>query len=226
MPLIHKDNDPLFPEGHEAPYFKLFTSWTINGRKITLLLDLIGKDYIYRTFKDFKTETKEDWFVAINPNKQIPAIQDVNEAGEAFSLAESGAILQYIAYKYDTEHKASYPLDSPLHWEETQVLFYHASNLGPKQTKFNIARNTKDTEALPGLIKDLAAAYEFFEGKLSTNKAGFLVGDHISLADIIALPHAKAAAEALEFDSKFPNLTKWIKKLEAIPEVQKAFGRD
>lgn len=228
MPVIHKDNDPEYPEGHEAPYLKLFTSWTINGRKITLLLDLIGKQYIYRTIKDFKTVTKEPWFVAINPNKQIPVIQDVNEKGEVFTLAESGAILQYIANKYDTENKASYPIDSLLYWEQTQILFYHASNLGPKQTKFNIARFTKDEENLPGFIKDLSSAYEFFEQKLKANElnGGFLVGDHISLADIIALPHAKGAAEALQFQEKFPYLTKWIQKLESIPEVEKAFSRD
>ncbi|KAH3679343.1 hypothetical protein WICMUC_001083 [Wickerhamomyces mucosus] len=222
MPVNYKDNDPKFPEGHEAPFLKLFTSTTTNGRKVDILLELIGQEYISRVFKDFRGETKESWFVELNPNKQIPVIEDVDAEGKPFILAESGAILQYIANKYDTEHKASYAFNTPLYWEQTQVLFFHASNLGPKQTAFNIGKANGVAE-VDQLKAKLAEAYQFFEDKLAANSAGFLVGDHISLADIIAIAHAKGAAEPLEFDSKFPHLAKWVAKLSEIPAIKKVF---
>lgn len=66
-----------------------------------------------------ENEQKESWFLDINPNGRIPAITDKFSDGELIRVFESGAILQYLVDRYDTEHKVSYPTGTREHWETT-----------------------------------------------------------------------------------------------------------
>ena len=61
-----------------------------------------------------ENEQKEDWFLEINPNGRIPAIKDGN-----LRVFESGAILQYLADKYDKDYKVSYPHGTDEYYEMT-----------------------------------------------------------------------------------------------------------
>lgn len=64
-------------------------------------------------------EQKKEWFLKINPNGRIPAMTDKFTDGEQVRVFESGAMLQYLVDRYDTEHKVSYPRDTKEHWEMT-----------------------------------------------------------------------------------------------------------
>lgn len=134
------DNDPKFGP-LEAPFLKFFTAGSTNGQKVAILLELLGLKYTLRPI-DFRNakENKEEWFLKINPNGKIPTITEADEEGKTFSLAESGALLLYLAEKYDTEHKFSYDSKSPLHWEEVETLFFHVSGLHPAQANLNYFR--------------------------------------------------------------------------------------
>lgn len=72
-----------------------------------------------RPVKLFEHEQKEPWYLEINPNGRIPAITDRDEDGNELNVWESGAILQYLVERYDTEHKISFPRGSKDHWEMT-----------------------------------------------------------------------------------------------------------
>lgn len=48
---------------------------------------------------------------------QIPALTDKFTDGSTISLFESGSILQYLADKYDPDHKVSYPFGSKEYYE-------------------------------------------------------------------------------------------------------------
>lgn len=64
-----------------------------------------------------ENEQKEPWFLEINPNGRIPAITDKFTDGEQIRVFESGAILEYLVDRYDSDHKLSYPRGSREHWE-------------------------------------------------------------------------------------------------------------
>lgn len=66
-----------------------------------------------------ENEQKQPWFLEINPNGRIPALTDTWIDGKSIRIFESGAILQYLVDRYDTDHKVSYPRDSREHWEVT-----------------------------------------------------------------------------------------------------------
>lgn len=77
-------------------------------------------------------EQKEPWFLEINPNGRIPALVD-NTDGKDVRLMESGAILLYLADKYDPEHKLSFEQGSPEYYEVLEWLFWQVGGLGPMQ---------------------------------------------------------------------------------------------
>jgi glutathione S-transferase len=225
-PISYDDSDPKVGP-LEAPFLKLFSAGTTNGQKVTILLELLDLEYIFR-FTEFKNETKEEWYLKINPAGKIPVVEDVDSDGRVFTLAESGAILVYLAEKYDIENKFSYAPGTPEHYKEIEFLFFHASGLNPQQAGLNLTRalepeNGKNVERFTqGVLK----SYQLVEDQLSASKSGFLVGDHISLADLIAFPHANVLTKSGIDITKFPNIVEWLEKINAIPQVQAALAKN
>lgn len=80
-----------------------------------------------------KNTQKEPWFLAINPNGRIPALTDTFTDGKSIRLFESGAILQYLVSRYDTDHKISYPLGTREYYETNNWLFFQNAGVGPMQ---------------------------------------------------------------------------------------------
>jgi glutathione S-transferase len=70
----------------------------------------------------------------INPNGRIPAIED-RSTNPPTPIFESGAVMLYLADKYDTEGKASYSRDkNPKEYYETLCwLFFMNAGVGPMQ---------------------------------------------------------------------------------------------
>lgn len=211
-------------DGLSPPYTEFFTANTTNGQKVAILLELLGLKYVLHPVNLSTKEQKQDWFLKINPNGKIPALVDVDDQNHVVSLAESGALLVYLSSKYDTEHKYSYPATSPLHWKEIEFLFFHASYLNPNQANYNVFKGSSQTEAFAKFQAETDRAYTLVEQQLKQNGTGYLVGNHISLADIIALPHAKGLFKSGFNVDKFPQIKKWIDNLDSIPQVQAAFN--
>lgn len=83
----------------------LYTFSTPNGVKISIALELLKLQYKAVNVDITKGEQKTPEFLKVSLNGRIPAITDTEGPGSTssapFSLFESGAILQYLADKYD-----------------------------------------------------------------------------------------------------------------------------
>ena len=78
----------------------LYTWGTPNGNKIHIMLEETGTPYKLIPINLSKGEQNDPAFLKINPNGKIPAIVDRDGPdGEPLTLAESGAILFYLAHK-------------------------------------------------------------------------------------------------------------------------------
>lgn len=77
---------------------ELYTWPTPNGRKISIALEEFELDYEVHAIDITQGDQQDPQFLQISPNGKIPAIVD-RDAGR--SLMESGAILIYLAEKYD-----------------------------------------------------------------------------------------------------------------------------
>ncbi|KAF3934537.1 Glutathione-S-transferase [Dactylella cylindrospora] len=139
---------------------------------------------------------------------------------------ETGAILLYLADNYDPEHKLSFPKNSREHWEMVQWLMWQMANLGPMQGQaghffryapekipYGINRYQTEVRRLYGILNKRLEEQE--------SKGLWIVGDHVSMADVTCFGWA-AAAEWVGVDlSEFPYVKKWIEQIEAIDEVEK-----
>lgn len=75
----------------------LYTSWTPNGRKISIMLEEVQLAYNVHAIDLDAMEQKTPQFLAMNPNGRIPVIVDHDSDG--LVVFESGAILIYLAEK-------------------------------------------------------------------------------------------------------------------------------
>ena len=75
---------------------------TPNGHKITIFLEEAGVPYNIHKVDIGKGEQFKPEFLAIAPNNRMPAIVDHDppDGGAPLSVFESGAILFYLANKY------------------------------------------------------------------------------------------------------------------------------
>ncbi|SOE54244.1 Glutathione S-transferase, N-terminal domain [Burkholderia sp. OK233] len=80
---------------------KLYTWATPNGRKVSVMLEELGLSYEVHSVNITKGEQLRSEFLALNANNKIPVLVDTDgEGGDRVVLAESGAILIYLAEKF------------------------------------------------------------------------------------------------------------------------------
>ena len=101
---------------------KLYGASGPNPPRVQIILEELGLPH---NIVDINiTEVKKPEYLAINPNGRLPAIHDPNTN---ITLWESGAILEYLVERYDTEHLISFPQGSPESYHTKQWAFYQTS---------------------------------------------------------------------------------------------------
>jgi glutathione S-transferase len=68
----------------------------------------------------------QSWYLKINPNGRIPALLDSDQR-----VFESGAIMLYLADKYDPGRKISYAHGTPEYVEQLSWLMFQMGGVGP-----------------------------------------------------------------------------------------------
>ncbi len=143
---------------------------------------------------------REPEFLAINPMGKVPAIVDGD-----FKLWESGAILLYLAEKYDKttslEQRA----------ELNQWVLFANATLGPGI--FVEASRERET---PRLLNPLNQIFE---------QQTFLLGEQFSVADVAVGSTLAYIPMMLKLDlSAYPDVVNYIKRMSERPAFQKAIG--
>ena len=97
--------------------------------KITVLLREIGLEYRLYPINIGKGDQFDPEFLSVSPNNRIPAIVDHEPegGGDSISVFESGAILLYLAEKYDQ----FLPTDQRLRVQAIEWLMWQMGGLGP-----------------------------------------------------------------------------------------------
>ncbi|GME79809.1 unnamed protein product [Ambrosiozyma monospora] len=186
-----------------------------NAQKIHFLLDLLKIDYINQEIDLAKGEQKQPWFLEINPNGKVPALEDVDATGKKQTVFESVAILNYIANKYDTKRQFSYSLDDPPYYQELEWTLFTLTELEGARSNQYVQLYLvpqKDEKVLEEAAVKIDRALSIIEDQLKKNGTGFLVGDHISIADIDAYPWVTFSVLP-SHSEKFPAVKNWIEKI-------------
>jgi len=185
--------------------FDLYTSATPNGYKVSIMLEELQLKYKVHKIDLGKQTQKEEWFLKLNPNGRIPVLKD-NENNKV--IFESGAILYYLAIKYNKfffEEKRT---------EIMQWLMFQMSGIGPMQGQANVFFRYMD-EKIPVAISryqnECRRLYEVLDKQLQDNK--WICGEY-SIADIATWPWIKIYFWAGIDISNLDNLSRWMQQME------------
>ncbi|OCH87455.1 glutathione S-transferase [Obba rivulosa] len=201
-----------------------------NGWKAAFVLAELGLTY-ESVYLDFgKGEQKAPEHTKYNPNGRIPTLVD-HKNGD-FAIWESGAIITYLAEKYDPEGKISVKGEKDK-IAQLQWLFFQASGQGPY---FGQAVWFKKyhPEQLPSVIeryqKETVRVLGVLEAVLS--KQEWLVGGKPTVADISFIPWNNFAVDVIltdfpefNFEKDFPATFKWHTALSSRPAIKDVWGQ-
>ncbi|MGO2279537.1 MULTISPECIES: glutathione-dependent disulfide-bond oxidoreductase [unclassified Psychrobacter] len=228
--------DKELPVG-DAP-LQLYSLNTPNGVKVNILLEELAELGVERAAYDaYKIDISEgeqfgSGFVEINPNSKIPALVDHSDdtAGEPIALFESGAILMYLAEKFDkflpsTTGKARADCLSWIMWQMGSAPFLgggfgHFYAYAPEPLEYPINRYTMETKRQLDVLDTHLKDYEYLCGN---DESDYNIADMIvwSWYGQLALGKLYDAAEFLQVED-YKHLQRWAKKIAERPAVKRA----
>jgi len=185
-----------------------------NSRRVEAVIRTLGLEGIEMVLLNhFAGEHRTPEFEAINPNLQIPALQDGD-----LKLWESNAIMQYLA-----DGSALYPDDPKVRADISRWQFWTSFNFGPTTAALIFERAFKAKMGMgepdPALLAAQSAKLEAQSKLLNDHLEGreYLVGDSLTLADFaVCAEMSFNAIGQLDF-SAYPNIVAWEARLDALP---------
>lgn len=200
----------------------LFTWGTPNGHKVHIMLEECNA--IYR-IHPADLNDKQGFAALIAPhsvNGKIPLLIDDDAAhGETLKVFESGAILIYLAEKYQrflSPHPA--PRFAAMQW-----LMFQMSAVGPMMGQFNHFKGRAhpgDAYTLERFGTEVRRIHAVMEQQLQSQ--GYFAGDQYSIADMAIFPWLRLSQKLSIAWSDFPQLHAWYLKIQARPAVQRALA--
>jgi len=196
----------------------LYTAPTANGWKASIALEELGIDYDVEYLHFNKNEQKTPEFLKLNPNGRIPVIVDHDH--DDFVLAESGAILLYLAERSGK----LWPTGPQLRHQAMQWLMFQMSAIGPMLGQ---AMFFQRIAAPKGIVDEYAIERYVTESKRllcvlndALRDQEYLCGEY-SMVDIATFPWARAHRWANVDVSDLTHLTAWLARVEAREAVQR-----
>ncbi|KIJ36087.1 hypothetical protein M422DRAFT_261634 [Sphaerobolus stellatus SS14] len=198
-----------------------------NPPKIAILLEALGVEYeiVNKELGDGPNGIKGEDFLKINPNGRLPAL--IDHTNDDFAVWESGAILLYVAERFDPSGKF---IGRTLK-ERAEVwewLIFQLSGLGPMQgqyfwfMKYHPVKNL-DQSVSDRYKNEVHRLYGVYEKQLE--KHDWVALDRFTVADMANYPWLRTASYA-GFDlTKFPKLEAYIARLGALPSIKKVYDK-
>lgn len=207
---------------------QLYAFPTLNGVKVSIMLEETGLAYEPHLVDIAKNESKDPSFVALNPNGRIPAILDPDgPEGEPLALWESGAILVYLADKTG-QFLSSAPAQR---YETLAWIFFQMSGIGPMFGQLGVylrgpGKDFEDKRPRQRFADETARLLGVLDRRLEGRE--WIVDDY-SIADIATLGWVNAltgmydASELVGVDA-YSNVQIWLERGLARPAVQRGLN--
>ncbi len=192
---------------------ELYTANTPNGKKISIMLEEIGYEYIVNTIDLNKGDQFNPEFKKISPFSKIPVIKDQDNNEVIF---ESGAILIYLAEKsgkyFDNKNII------------TQWLMAQMGYVGPmlgQHHQFHHYNSGKSEFGEQRYFKISTSIYKNLDERLSISK--YLAGENYTIADIATFPWI-ARHDWHDIGLKnYKNLSRWYLEISERDAVIKGY---
>ena len=197
-------------------------SWpTPNGHKVHIMLEecgqRLGRDWTAHPINISNNAQFNPEFLKISPNNKIPALIDPNGPdGKPISLFESGAILIYLASKFNQ----FLPSTDRGKFEVLQWLMFQMGGVGPMLGQAHHFRNFAPEKIDYGINRFTSEAkrlYAVMDRQISQHP--YIADDEYSIADIAIFPWLRSW-ENQGIDWKdYPHLKAWFNRVSVRPAV-------
>jgi glutathione S-transferase len=204
------------------------------SQRVLWLLEELGVEYeVKRYERDARTSRAPAALRAVHPLGKSPVITD-----GALTLAESGAIIEYLADRYG-EGKLAPPPDTPERLRYLYWLHYAEGSLMPPllmKLVFNrvasapmpffvrpIARKIAEGAMTMYIGPEIALHLDYLEGELGRNT--WFVGNKFTAADVQLSFPLEAAAARGGFGTGRPKLAAFVERIQARPAYKRALKR-
>ncbi len=203
---------------------QLYSINSPNGVKVSIMLEEIGLAYEPHLVDIGNDESRTSEFLSLNPNGKIPAIIDPNGPdGEPLGLAESGAILIYLADK-----TGQLLPGGARRYETIQWVMWQMGHVGPFFGQVGFfhkfaGRQWEDKRPLQRFADESARLLRVLDDRLDGRE---WVMDDYSIADISLggwvrnLIGFYEAAELVDYAS-LQNVPRWLNRWLERPAVQR-----
>ncbi|MEJ2396670.1 MAG: glutathione S-transferase [Gammaproteobacteria bacterium] len=179
-----------------------------HSHRVELMLSLLNLPYEVVEVDRASKENKQPEFLAMNPFGQVPVIQD----GDV-TLADSNAILVYLASKYD-EGKWL-PRDPVAAAKVQRWLSVAAGELAYGPARARVAVLFKLPVAVDEAIARAEELFTIMESELQ--HSAYLVGETPTIADVANYTYTAHAPEGNISLQPYPHLGQWLQRIEALP---------
>ena len=203
------------------------------SQRILWLLEELGVEYqIKRYQRDPKTMLAPAELRAVHPLGKSPVISDGEQV-----LAESGAIIEYLAERYSDTLLP--PAGSPERLRCNYWLHYAEGSAMPPLL-LKLVFDTIERSPMPFFIKPVARGIsqkvkkmmiepqlqlhlDYLEAELG--KSTWFAGESITAADFQMSFPLEAAASRAGLDARYPRLTAFLQRIHARPAYQRALEK-
>src|SRR6185369_15783152 len=204
---------------------QLYSLPTPNGVKVSIMLEETGLAYEPHLVDINKNESWTPEFLSLNPNGKIPAIIDPNGPdGEPLGLAESGAILIYLAEKTGQRLPAG-----NRRYETIQWVMWQMGHVGPYFGQVGFfhkfgGREWEDKRPLKRFAGESKRLLKMLDGRLEDR--AWVMGEDYTIADISLLGWVRNligfydAAHLVDYDG-LTNIHRWLAAGLARPAVER-----
>lgn len=188
-----------------------------NVQKVLFFLEEIGMKYVREDYGRQFNNTNTDAYRKMNPNMKVPTLVD----GDTVAW-ESNTILRYLSALHGPQLTGATPAEKTYveRWMDWMLAALNAPYLA-------VFKDAKKPEAERGAdfaaqSADLVAQLKILDGHIA-GKSYFAL-DRLTLADIALAPVVKRCLEFPIDRPTFPELTRWMKAIEARPAFAVATG--
>ena len=228
-PVAGATHDKALPVGRHP--LQLYSLATPNGVKVTVMLEELlalghtGAEYDAWLIRIQQGEQFGSGFVGVNPNSKIPALLDRSRP-EPIRVFESGAILMYLAEKFDN---AFLPTDPARRAECLSWLFWQMGSapfLGGGFGHFYAYAPVKIEYAIDRYAMEAKRQLDVLDRRLAESE--YVAGADYTIADMAIWPWYGALVRGVLYDAgeflqvqDYTHVRRWADQLAARPAVQR-----
>jgi GST-like protein len=199
-------------------------SWaTPNGHKVHIMLEecgqRLGRDWQAHPINIGTGDQFQPAFLEISPNNKIPAMVDPNGPnGKPMHLFESGAILLYLASKFNR----FLPKSDAAKFETLQWLMFQMGGVGPmlgQAHHFRIYAPEKIDYAYDRYTNEAKRLYGVLDKQVQ--KHPYIAGKQYTVADIATFPWLRSWQNQGIDWKNYPALKDWFDRVSERPAVKR-----